>query len=90
MMGTIKGKIKRTEILKISHGRPYEHGEPLLFDKIGEPVFPGDMVQFSVKGEIYQRTGYVSNIQGLSIGVFNNVLNKWEFYLIDLDDKLKE
>ena len=85
-----KGTIKRKDIILTRQGQSYNFNPPLFFDKRGEPVYSGDMVRFYVNGEVFPSTGSVSNLRELRIDVFNTLLNKWEFYLIDLNDELKE
>ena len=85
-----KGTVKRKDIRLTRQGQPYNFNSPLFFDKSGEPVYVGDMVKFYFNGGIFPCTGFVSNFKELRIDTFNTFLNKWEFYLIDLNDELKE
>ena len=83
-----KGTINVRDITLVSRGQPNigAFQKPVFVTVGGDDVYRGDAVVFSVPGSIFNSYGTVSNYNenGLKIDVFNQLLNKWEYYKVAL------
>jgi len=58
---------------------------PVLFeDRNGDSVKDGDTLEFYVDNEIMPHSGTISNISGLRMECFNTILNKWQYYPVEI------
>ena len=75
-------KLKTSELEAFSIGS--KHSKPVLFqDKNGDDVRAGDMVEFSVPGNVFPHSGYVENHNGLRVACYDNVFDRWVYYDVD-------
>ena len=85
--GRMKKVTLKIEDLKLLyHAQPlsqYLH-EPLFQTIDGDDVWSGDSVSFYVNGEYLPHNGTVSNLNGLQVDCFNTLLNKWQYYILEV------
>ena len=82
-----KGKLTIDNLELIYHAQPVSQylRDPLFQTESGDSVWSGDTVSFYVEGEHLPHNGTVSNINNkLQVNCFNVLLNKWEYYLLDI------
>lgn len=56
--------------------------DPIFLLSDGTPIYPGDTVEFFINDQIFTTSGIVENINGLRVAVFNQLLNKWQYFEI--------
>lgn len=57
---------------------------PLFVDADGTDIHKGDIIEFHPEGDIFPSSGTVSNYKGLRVDVFNSILNKWQYYELEI------
>ena len=73
--------IKNTKLVNIG-GSVFR--DPLFIGADGTDIHTGDTIEFYPEGNLFPSYGTVSNHNGLRADVFNSMLNKWQYYELEI------